>query len=163
MNRRRFLNPHRRAVIRPPWSLAEGAFVDACTRCDACVKSCPTQIIVRGDGGYPEIDFRRGECLFEGDCVRACPSSALSAALEGQPWQLVAAIGPGCLTHQGVMCSLCREACEYGAIGLLFKAGAVARPEVEADLCSGCGACVAPCPAQAVALAPRQRSTEENY
>jgi ferredoxin len=29
------------SVPRPPWALPEAAFVQACTRCDACVAACP--------------------------------------------------------------------------------------------------------------------------
>lgn len=48
-----------------------------------------------------------------------------------------------CLAHQGSACSVCRERCpEEGAI--LVTAG---RPTVVAERCTGCGACVAACPA----------------
>jgi ferredoxin-type protein NapF len=56
--------PRPKAEIRPPWALAESLFTDCCTRCNDCIDACPEQIIVIGDGGYPTIDFKRGECTF---------------------------------------------------------------------------------------------------
>ena len=49
---------------RPPWALNEFLFVDQCTRCNECITACEEEIIIRADGGFPEIDFNRGECTF---------------------------------------------------------------------------------------------------
>ena len=34
-------------VLRPPWALDERDFLAACTRCDACVRACPTGAAIR--------------------------------------------------------------------------------------------------------------------
>jgi len=47
--------------------------VDRCTRCGACAAACPETIITAGDGGFPAVDFHRGECTFCGACADACP------------------------------------------------------------------------------------------
>ncbi|HEB99224.1 MAG TPA: ferredoxin-type protein NapF [Thiotrichales bacterium] len=142
---------------RPPWSISEQAFLESCSRCDACFTACPERILVRGRGGYPEIDFSRGECTFCGRCARACPTAALGVP-EGPPWLLKAEIDERCLAAGGVVCRTCGEQCETGAIRFRLAAGGVARPELDLARCTGCGACVAPCPAQAIrVLPPHQR------
>jgi ferredoxin-type protein NapF len=137
---------------RPPWALAEADFVAACTRCDACIGACPESILTRGDGGFPVVDFSAGECTFCGDCVSACAPRALCDA-GSAPWFLKATVEDACLALHGVHCQACRDACPTGAIGFALRPG-VPRPRVESDLCTGCGACVAPCPVEAMRVRP---------
>jgi ferredoxin-type protein NapF len=59
-------------------------------------------------------------------------------------------IGAGCLTHDGVMCQTCKDACGDGAIRFVYGAGRVAQPLIDLDRCTGCGGCVAPCPVSAI-------------
>ncbi|MDP3441198.1 MAG: 4Fe-4S dicluster domain-containing protein, partial [Azonexus sp.] len=90
--------PRPKAEIRPPWAIAEALFVATCTRCNDCLKGCPEQIIVVGDGGYPRVDFKRGECTFCGDCAGVCQPLALTRNDEQQPaWFHKAVIGSACL------------------------------------------------------------------
>lgn len=155
LSRRGFLRGRLRAVLpglRPPWAPGEEEFVARCTRCDACVQACPTAIIVHGDGGYPVIDFSRGECSFCGECVDRCEPAALRRVEGREPWALKAAAGASCLAQQGVECRVCGECCERSAIRFRPRLGGVALPELDAAACNGCGACVAPCPVGAIAM-----------
>ncbi len=139
--------------LRPPWALAEADFTASCSRCGDCVRACPGKIIRQGDGGFPEIDFRYGECSFCGDCVTACPTPALQRRESGAPpWRAVAAILDSCIARRGVTCQVCQEQCEARAIRFSPRAGRVPVPELDAGLCSGCGACVASCPVSAIAV-----------
>jgi ferredoxin-type protein NapF len=106
---------------------------------------------VRGDGGFPEVDFSRGECTFCADCAQACPAPVFDLTAS-RPWDLLAVIGEGCLTKQGVVCQSCREACPERAIVFRIASGRVPRPFVETTSCTGCGACVSRCPADAIAV-----------
>lgn len=137
-------------AIRPPWAQPEPVFLARCTRCGDCLRACGTGVIVAGDGGYPRVDFTRGECTFCGDCAAACVPAALQRTEEAKPWLLVAAIGDACLAPRGVECRVCGESCDARAIRFRPRLGGVALPELDATACSGCGACVAPCPTQAV-------------
>ena len=93
-SRRGFLRgrPRPRAEIRPPWALTEPAFSARCTRCGDCLTACPQKILVAGDGGFPTVDFARGE-YFGLDEVggevwrlleRGCSLGAIADALVGQ-------------------------------------------------------------------------------
>lgn len=138
--------------IRPPWALAESAFSERCTRCNDCLRACPEQIIVSGDGGFPTVSFARGECTFCGDCVTACTPLALVRVEGRAPWPYKAAIAPDCLAQRGVECRVCGDFCEAGAIRFTPRLGGSPLPEIDGESCTGCGACVVPCPVGALAV-----------
>ncbi len=144
--------PRPKAEIRPPWALDETAFIDTCTRCNDCLDACPEHVVVTGDGGFPTIDFRNGECTFCGDCVSACKPGALKRSEESHPWLLKASIGPGCLPAKGVECRICGDFCDARAIRFSPRLGGTPLPEIVAENCTGCGACVAPCPVAAITV-----------
>jgi ferredoxin-type protein NapF len=147
--RRAFLRGRAAAPARPPWARPEPDFLAACTRCDACVAACPEQVLIRGDGGYPELQFSAGECTFCAACLDACPTAALDANGH-RPWRWRAAVGAGCLVAAGVLCRSCGDACPTAAIR--FDPRAAVAPDVDATGCTGCGACVGVCPAEAMQL-----------
>ena len=66
--------------VQLPWSVSWDEFITDCTRCGDCLTACPEQILVKGDGGFPTVDFLRGECTFCADTetglgnVRLTPS-----------------------------------------------------------------------------------------
>ena len=149
---------------RPPWAVEEALFTHACTRCGACVAACPTGLLVEGTGGFPEADFQRGRCTFCADCVHACAKnarqsassqvSALAFSSDLQPWSLCATIDTSCLPHRGVLCRSCEDHCEERAIRFTHRAGSPAHPEIIQSRCTGCGECVASCPAKAISMQP---------
>lgn len=141
----------RDAPIRPPWARDEAVFTDLCERCDACREACEADIIATGRGGFPEMDSQAGGCSFCGRCAEACESGALHRN-GAAPWAIAARIGSGCLAVQGVVCRLCEEQCEPRAIRFRLALGGYALPEVDGEACSGCGACVSHCPAQAIEM-----------
>lgn len=144
----------KRRAMRPPWSLPEGLFTSSCSRCDECRKVCPEHIIKKGRGGFPEIDFSLGECLFCGDCVTHCGEGALTRDVnEGlAPWFMKARISERCLAHAGVVCITCGEQCESRAIQFMPLVGGVSIPDINEVACTGCGACFRPCPVRAIEM-----------
>lgn len=156
-SRRAFLRlrRHEPPALRPPWAAPQAVFSDLCDRCGDCLPACGEGILVRGDGGFPTVDFSRGECTFCGDCAAACPTPALTRTdPAAPPWQLTAVIGDGCLTGLGVVCRSCGEACPTAAITFRMEVGRSPQPRLDPAACTGCGACVAPCPAAAVSVQP---------
>ena len=154
LSRRGFFRgrPRPRGEMRPPWALLEADFIDRCTRCNDCLKVCPTHILVVGDGGYPTVDFSVGECTFCGDCVSACQPKALRRDPEQVPWASKASIGEDCLPRQGVECRVCGDFCDARAIRFPPRLGGSPLPEIDPEKCTGCGACVAPCPVTAISV-----------
>jgi ferredoxin-type protein NapF len=155
-SRRGFLRgrPRPRAEIRPPWALPEPTFSDRCTRCGDCLRACPQRILVAGDGGFPTVDFARGECTFCGACATACQPSAL-VRHDGQPaWPYRALLGAACLALHGSECRVCGDFCDARAIRFAPRIGGSPLPAIDKDSCTGCGACVAPCPTAAISIRP---------
>jgi ferredoxin-type protein NapF len=154
ISRRQFLrgNFHeKKEDVRPPWALLENDFINTCSRCSECIDKCPEKIIVKGDGGFPMINFDLGECTFCEECVDACKTSAIvKTHAEASPWTLKAHIGQSCVAKKGVECRICGDSCEVEAIHFRYLRGAVAQPETDDSACTGCGACVATCPVNAV-------------
>ncbi|MBL4614468.1 MAG: ferredoxin-type protein NapF [Magnetovibrio sp.] len=168
------------APIRPPWSRQETQFIDACTQCDKCLSACDEGIVIRGAGGYPEIDFQRGECTFCGDCAKVCTPGAIffqkcdqdlpqqlpPALPSALPWSLDAKISSACLSAKAITCRVCGDRCDARAIRFQLSVGGIADPIIDQTACTGCGACVAPCPVNAVVLihsqvAPRPHGVVE--
>lgn len=139
-------------TVRPPWALAEADFVNACSRCGDCIAACPENILEKGRGGFPLVNFSKGECSFCGDCAGKCKSGAISGQVGEKPWVLKAIIAPSCLVQKQVVCRTCGEICPVGAVRFRLSAGAVARPEVDPEACTGCGACYGSCPVSAITI-----------
>ena len=148
--RRAFLRGGKRPAPepRPPWTGSD--FVDTCVRCNDCIDACPEGILQKGDGGFPRIAFERDGCTFCEACARACDEPVFDLAREAFQWR--AAIRENCLTNAGIHCQSCQDACEPEAISFQYSVGHVPRPQVETDRCTGCGACVAVCPQEAIDL-----------
>lgn len=136
-------------VVRPPWIISESEFINNCSRCNACIKSCETNVIISGAGGFPELDFNRSECNFCGNCVQACQEAVFDEEQEA-PWRYKAEINSACLTNKNIECRICNDSCEVSAIKFKLKAGHVAQPVLNITLCNGCGACISHCPVKAI-------------
>jgi ferredoxin-type protein NapF len=145
---------------RPPWAVAETAFVEACTRCNACIAACPEGILVRGDGDYPEVRFSTTGCTACGRCADACEPRVLLRQPGQAPWSWRVSISSACLAQHQVECRVCGEMCDAGAIRFKPTLGGVTSPALDLSLCTGCGACVAPCPTQAIAMKTPTGSAE---
>ncbi|MGH1388581.1 MAG: ferredoxin-type protein NapF [Aeromonas jandaei] len=151
--------------VQLPWSVAWPQFSAGCTRCGDCLAACPEQILINGEGGFPTVDFQRGECTFCGDCVAACKEPLFRPASE-TPWQYKASIAANCLANDQVYCQRCQDSCEPRAIRFIPTLGRVPTPVIELDSCNGCGACVQDCPVGSIKVdgsaASAQKSQNES-
>ncbi|PMR67518.1 ferredoxin-type protein NapF [Halomonas heilongjiangensis] len=144
-------------VRRPPWTGDD--FLEHCTRCDACIDACPEGVLHRGGGGYPEIRFERDGCSLCGACVEACEAPVFDAARRPFPWR--AELRSHCLALANIHCQSCQDACEWRAIRFLPELGRPPRPRIDSDACTGCGACQALCPNDAIAMSsPEMRHVQ---
>ena len=134
---------------RVPWAVDN--YLENCRRCDECIPACAEGILVRGDGGYPTVDFTRGGCTFCGRCAEACRYGAIERT-PAAAWSLRAVINAGCLSARGITCHACADVCDLRAIRFRLELGGRAIPSVESTLCNGCGSCVASCPVQLIQL-----------
>ena len=136
--------------LRPPWAVDEARFIQGCTRCDLCIKSCPETILFRGDGGFPIVQFDRGECTFCEKCLQACQDGVLVRREGSLAWSHKVVIEASCIVFKGVVCMTCRDQCEPRAIGFTYAPGGLCPPVLDLELCTGCGACIGPCPSDAI-------------
>ena len=135
--------------LRPPGAIPEALFAEQCTSCGACIEVCPQHIVIKGSAGYPEVDFRQGECTFCSRCIDSCAEGALLHETQ-PPWRLELRLTDNCLAKRQVVCQTCGDACGVDAIRFRPQPGVVAIPLIDQDVCTGCGACIAACPQDAL-------------
>ncbi|MFO7870152.1 MAG: 4Fe-4S binding protein [Kiritimatiellia bacterium] len=164
--------PGSRRVIRPPGAVDENRFTALCARCGNCVGACPENIIRHdfaesGLGGLltPVIAIGPGYCAeWCSECTKVCPTGAIERlSLEEKR---CVSIGTAevtrlqCLAwNEHQYCMVCSEYCPYGAISDIRHEG-VNCPEVESDICRGCGLCQTVCPAEKTAINVRARDEQ---
>jgi ferredoxin-type protein NapF len=151
-------------MIRLPWSLDEQHFIENCTQCGNCLSACEEQIIIKGDGGFPTIDFTKGECTFCQKCVESCQLPLFAENLAEQPWRLVKnesstanlaiEIKDNCLAMNQVFCRSCQDSCEVEAISFQYHNSSIPQPIINSNDCNGCGACVSVCPQTSINISP---------
>ena len=169
------MNARGHDAIRPPGALDEEAFLARCITCGACSASCPTGVI-RADLGStgieglftPILDMRRGWC--EPSCIRCgevCPTAALTTlapeakqAIGGPAENTIgtAFVDRGrCLPWaMETPCIVCEEMCPTSpkavwldTVEITRRDGqkvVLQRPNLQPELCTGCGLCENRCP-----------------
>lgn len=150
IDRRSFLFAQHTSHLRPPWT--DERALASCTGCAACVSACPSRLLELV-AGKPVITFT-SECTFCGACADACPDDLFDR--ERRPFRHTVSVTDRCLPRLGVVCQSCRDACPETAIRFKPRRGGPFLPEVQEDACTGCGACISTCPAQAIELTERR-------
>jgi MauM/NapG family ferredoxin protein len=149
-------------LLRPPGSIPEPDFLNACIRCGRCLKACPTNglqpaVLESGFDGLwtPRLVPRIGACEKNCNlCGQVCPTGAIrNLPLEEKTY---ARIGTAvvdrsrCLAwEQNRACLVCDEACPYNAIDSrneTILGTTLGRPFVNEEACVGCGLCESRCP-----------------
>jgi len=148
----------KRQLLRPPGSLPEAEFLQACIRCGECLKSCLTNTLqpCLWEGGItglwtPRLETRYAACEQNCNvCGKVCPTQAIrSVSLEEKNH---AKIGTAILRKEmcvvwaeDKICLICDEICPYNAIVFRTIEG-YRRPVVIPSRCNGCGWCEVKCP-----------------
>lgn len=158
--RGRLAGPAKARGLRPPTAIEEARFLALCDGCAACAPACP-ETVIRLDGDRrPVLRFEHGECSFCGTCADVCPTDAL-VRVGVRAWTAEAEISGRCLAVGGVHCRTCGDACPRAAIRFTPRADGRFLPIVDDDACNGCGACVAPCPVDAIIVKERPEGRGE--
>ncbi len=143
--------------VRPPGSIPEDEFLTRCIACGACIKACPNHAL--GPGGIfdglhqistPRLMALNGFC--EPGCIACtyvCPTLALRPVkTEDKPFVKMGTAVVNkhhCLAWKGdSRCMICMRKCPYQAIKEQeIESGdtTISGPEVDKNLCTGCGAC----------------------
>ena len=152
VSRRGFLTARPAPAFRPMPPGVSAASLAASTGCGDCVAACHQQILLIAEGRVA-VDFDRGECTFCTACATACPAPVFAAPAV---MAYRAAISDRCLAQRGTTCMSCRDACPEDAIRFVPRRGGPFLPDLSPAACTGCGACIAPCPAEAIAMRPKE-------
>jgi ferredoxin-type protein NapF len=150
--------------IRPPGAITENQFTALCIRCGNCVRACPKKIIFPdlGQSGVaglltPVLRIDPNYCAeWCNECTKVCPTGAITRLSLADKNNL--AIGTALVTKSRCLaweksqaCMVCDEYCPFHAIKTI-KNGEVLCPEVDPEICRGCGFCQAGCPAEQKAI-----------
>jgi len=148
--------------ILPPGAGNMHRYRKHCSACHLCITKCPTNVLAPsvtelGLAGFlqPIMKFTHGFCNYDCTiCAEVCPSHALRVRSKEHKHRIQVGeavfLKVNCVVQtQGTACGACAEHCPTGAIKMVpfGKPGSLLTlPEVETELCIGCGACEYICP-----------------
>jgi MauM/NapG family ferredoxin protein len=162
---KRSFNP---ALVRPPGAIGEEEFLSTCIRCGECMKVCPTNGIhpAMFEGGLegmwtPVMKMNIGYCEYECSlCNQVCPTGAIRKMdiAEKQKIKIGKAVVDRnrCLPYAFARtCIVCEEHCPTPKKAIWFEevqvkkptgeTVTVKQPQVDPELCVGCGICTNKC------------------
>jgi MauM/NapG family ferredoxin protein len=157
------------SLIRPPGSLPEADFLAKCVRCGECMKVCPTNAIqpaalqAGAEGIWtPFLDMDIGYCEYECTlCGQVCPTQAIRRLEVEQKKKVKIGLAyfdrNRCLPYASARsCIVCEEHCPTPKKAIWFQEVEVTnargvrlvvkQPQIDAELCIGCGICQTKCP-----------------
>ncbi len=146
----------RESYLRPPGALPESVFLTVCTCCEACVAACPHNAISLFHphpengiaSGTPVITPARQPCMMcDGfPCITACvPKALIIKENQKKPVLGIAKMSPErCWSALGQECSYCQDECRRHLQAVSVTRGFP--PEIDPNLCDGCGRCEYICP-----------------
>jgi ferredoxin len=149
----------RKYPVSPPGSKSIEHFSSLCTACHLCVTACPTQVLYPSFLDYgvagifqPKMNYDASYCNY--DCVicsQVCPSGAILPA-DTATKKLIQIGKANFFKDECVIvankkdCAACSEHCPTKAVYTVPYQGKLKIPELNNDLCVGCGACEHACP-----------------
>lgn len=151
-------SPERQTAIVPPGAQSAQVLGAHCTGCQLCVSACPNQVLRASDTGsgmlQPTLSFERGYCRVNCvTCSEVCPAGAIrpiTPAVKSsmQIGRAVIALESCITVTDKVACTACAKICPPRVINLVGPDDAPKKPVVDAERCTGCGACEYVCPAR---------------
>ncbi|MDR2469866.1 MAG: 4Fe-4S binding protein [Tannerella sp.] len=148
-----------RLPILPPGALNLTHFTDKCTACHLCVTKCPSHVLRPAGMEYgldyllkPHMAYIDSYCNFECViCSQVCPTHAIRPltveAKKTAQIGIVRFYTDLCVVHtEEKDCGACSEHCPTQAVHMVPYKGTLTIPQVETELCVGCGGCESICP-----------------
>jgi ferredoxin len=149
---------NKRAVL-PPGARSLAHFQSRCTACHLCVANCPDQVLrpaitEHGLAGFmqPYQDFTVAFCSYNcSNCSQICPTSAIQPLTveERRAVRTGKAVffEDRCVVKtKGTSCGACNEHCPTQAVRMVPWKNNLTIPQIDPDLCVGCGGCEFICP-----------------
>ena len=158
------LNPKRElkreVPIAPPGVPSFDHLQEKCISCHLCVSKCPSHVIKPafleyGLGGMmqPKLYFDKGFCNYDCTiCGDVCPTGAILPLTreEKNHTQMgqVQLIIENCIVYYDeTSCGACSEHCPTQAVHMVPYKDSLTIPEINQEICVGCGGCEYVCPA----------------
>lgn len=148
-----------RSAVLPPGAGSLAHFQNLCTACQLCVTNCPDQVLrpsitQHGLAGFlqPYQDFDVSFCSYNcSNCSQICPTGAIQPITVEQRRLVRTGIAHFnrdlCVVKtNGTSCGACNEHCPTQAVHMVPYENDLTIPEVDPDLCIGCGGCEFICP-----------------
>lgn len=145
--------------VTPPGSLSLERFKDKCTACHICIVQCPSHVLRPAGLEYgfdymlkPQVAYIDSYCNYECTvCSEVCPTHAIKPLTKEEKATTQVGIATfflnRCIVHtEGTDCGACSEHCPTQAVHMVPYKGTLTLPEVNPDLCIGCGGCESICP-----------------
>jgi ferredoxin len=152
---------NRKHPISPPGSMGVERFSTLCSACHLCISSCPTQVLLPSFLEYgitgvfqPKMNYDASYCNF--DCVlcsQVCPTGAIlplevSSKKEVQIGKAQFIKDDCIVVSKKKDCGACSEHCPTKAVTMIPYEKNLMVPEINNEVCVGCGACEHACPVQ---------------
>jgi ferredoxin len=145
--------------VTPPGSIDLEQFKEKCTGCHLCVVRCPTQVLKPAGFEYgfdyllrPHCSFEKSYCNYDCTvCGEVCPNHAIQHLNVDDKHITQVGIATfninRCIVYtQETDCGACSEHCPTQAVHMIPYEGTLTIPQVESELCIGCGGCESICP-----------------
>ncbi|MDR0843829.1 MAG: 4Fe-4S dicluster domain-containing protein [Tannerella sp.] len=145
--------------VTPPGSINLERFKEKCTACHLCVTKCPSHVLRPAGLEYgfryllkPRMDYLDSYCNYECTiCSEVCPTKAIETITSEEKKTVQVGIArfykDRCIVHtEENDCGACSEHCPTQAVHMVPYKGTLTIPQVEPELCVGCGGCESICP-----------------